>query len=205
MKKETLYDIATVPNAITTYRLAKLPKVAKKLHDEPANNWRKTALYLMTDNIDGAFARLEDKSPSLQTLGFRRSISGKKLDPVVDRLVGSTLISVGLHNKVIPKWLGAAALGQKALAISYGIVAEKHGHDTEVSKLGKKTEALTNFGMGMQFAAEGLEEGSLEKERARQACQVIAVVGIAGAVLNTAMYVSELRQTIRSNSPSEPI
>lgn len=190
---EKARDIFTIPNALTAGRLIASPYIAKKLHDNPAKWWLPAGAFAASDIMDGFLARLGDDHSNLAEVGFRTSETGRKLDPVTDKIVISEFMGAGMHSGVIPKRLGAAALAQKALVSGVSLVAEAAGQDVHVTKLGKRSELATNVGLGALFIAESIEDQTT-KQRVRAAGAVVAAAGITGALVATAQYISQARQ-----------
>lgn len=170
-------EILTIPNAVTFTRLAAMPYLIKKMHDEPAKWWFKTGVVMLSDRLDGALARLGDNNERLEAMGFRRSEIGRQVDPVTDKLFGSALVIAGLHNRVVPKWLGAVSLVQKAAVSAQTARAKLNGIEVEVSEEGRRAEMAAEMGTGLLFAAESIENNSY-RQLARIGAASMALAGI---------------------------
>lgn len=188
-------QVLTVPNAITTARLAFSPVVASRLHDDPEGTWLEAAAFLASDNVDGIGARLGDHSELLDRLGFRTSELGRLGDPVTDVIVTSEMLVAGMRNGVIPKWLGGMALVQKGLKSVHAVSATRQGAELHVSKLGKRSEFLTNLGIGLLFPGEGIENDE-QRRNYRQKCIAAAVAGITGAFIADRRYTAEANRQL---------
>ena len=124
--------ILTVPNALTTIRLACIPLFVWLLARPDRSGWYPAALLLgvlgITDGLDGYVAR---RFGQVSTLG-------KVLDPVADRLLlgvaGIGVIVVG----AVPLWVGVVALSREALvAAGFLYVAVAGGRRMDVQLSGK--------------------------------------------------------------------
>jgi cardiolipin synthase (CMP-forming) len=124
--------ILTVPNALTSIRLACIPVFVWLLARPDRAGWYPAALLLgvlgITDGLDGYVARHFDQV----------STTGKVLDPVADRLLlgvaGIGVIVVG----AVPLWVGVLALGREAfVAAGFLYVAVAGGRRMDVQLSGK--------------------------------------------------------------------
>jgi cardiolipin synthase (CMP-forming) len=124
--------ILTVPNALTTIRLACIPVFVWLLARPDRAGWYPAALLLgvlgITDGLDGYVARHFGQV----------STTGKVLDPVADRLLlgvaGIGMIVVG----AVPLWVGVLALSREALvAAGFLFVAVAGGRRMDVQLSGK--------------------------------------------------------------------
>lgn len=179
--KLTRQEVLTIPNELTAARFAASPWVALKLYREP-ESWPLAAAFALSDIVDGKLARLGDKHPRLARLGFRRSELGRKADPFTDKVFTAEVLVAGMKNGVVPKWLGAISLAQKAVVSGITIYNEAHGAEVEVTKLGKYSEFATNTAIGSLFIAESATEGE-QREQMRQVAMTVAAGGIAGALV----------------------
>ena len=176
----------TVPNIITLVRALAIPWVFTLVWRDPAGNWWIAAAFALTDNVDGILARLEDKSHRLRSLGFRRSETGRRLDPIVDKLFIAAIIVGGLLHGAIPHWLGALWFAQKSVLMVIGFTAEARRKHLQVSAMGKYGEFVTNCGLIGLLAAQAV--GGTLRGRLDYAAQFIALVGIGSAALATYGY-----------------
>jgi cardiolipin synthase len=124
--------ILTVPNALTTIRLACIPVFVWLLARPDRAGWYPAALLLgvlgITDGLDGYVAR---RFGQVSTVG-------KVLDPVADRLLlgvaGIGVILVG----AVPLWVGVLALSREAfVAAGFLYVALAGGRRMDVQLSGK--------------------------------------------------------------------
>ncbi len=184
---ERLRDITTIPNLLTAARLVYSPVMAKRLHDNPKKWWAPTAAFMLSDVVDGSLARSGDRSPLLSMLGFRRSETGRRLDPITDKVVASQMIFAGMRSGVIPKPLGAASLIQKATISALVLGRAKERDEVAVTRLGKYTEFATNLGFGTLFAAECIENETW-KNRVRTTAAFVGSLGVVGAVVANVEY-----------------
>ncbi|HET7320629.1 MAG TPA: CDP-alcohol phosphatidyltransferase family protein [Candidatus Saccharimonadales bacterium] len=189
----TKEELLTVPNGMTFGRLAISPLIAWKMYKNPAKAWPVAAAVAVSDNLDGFFARLGDRSPMLAKLGFRRSEIGRKADPFVDKIFTTEMLVAGMANGVIPKWLGALSLAQKGVISGLTIYNEANGIQLEVTKLGKRTEFITNAAIGSLFIAESITDDG-KKEMFRSAAIALAAAGVAGASYATYDYAKTANQ-----------
>lgn len=194
--KETVHELATVPNALTLARLAYSPRMVKRLHDNPGGYWHKAAAVMLSDMLDGKLARLGRTSALLATLGFRESETGRKLDPFVDKITTSEVLVAGMHNNTIPKSIGALALAQKAAISGYTLWATAKGAEIHVTKWGKRFEAGINVGLGSFFVAESFADNPPVQQAVRTGAAVLGTASILGAALNDLNYVHQARQQL---------
>lgn len=178
---ETRLDILTLPNAMTAARLLASPWMSKRLGDNPSENWRSAAAFVTSDIVDGAVARLGDKSALLSRFGLRTSEAGRLLDPFADKIVIAQMVKKGMDKGIVPSRLGTVALAQKAAISAHTLYSTAQGAEIHVSPLGKRSEFLTNMGIGLLFAAEEIEDSQV-KSLVRGACVAAAALGIAGAM-----------------------
>lgn len=168
-------NIITVPNAMTLLRALAIPWVFLLILNNPGRNWWIAAAFALTDNIDGILARLEDKSNWLKSLGFRRSETGRRLDPVVDKMFITSIIIAGALHGVIPVWLGGFSLAQKLLAGLIVIAAQKRSTVIHVSRQGKYAEFITNCGFLLLLASAAIPGSTVQ--------DVLQIIAICMALL----------------------
>lgn len=180
-------DLWTVPNLLTFGRLVASPAVAYYMYKHPRKAWPIALAFALSDNVDGLLARLGDTHPELAKYGFRKSEIGRKADPFADKVFTAEVLAAGMKNGVIPKWLGALSLAQKGVISGLTLYNEAHGVELEVTRLGKRTEFLTNVAIGSLFIAESIEDEQ-RKQVVRQTAIAIALGGIAGASLASYGY-----------------
>ena len=190
----TKEELFTVPNGMTVGRLIISPIIAWKMYKSPAKTWPLAAAVALSDNIDGFFARFGDEHPNLAQYGFRRSEFGRKADPLADKVFTAEILAAGMANGVIPKWLGTASLAQKGIISGLTIYNEANGIELEVTKLGKRTEFLTNIAIGSLFIAESIDDADL-RTKVRTGAVALAVAGIFGASYASYNYARAASQT----------
>jgi cardiolipin synthase len=189
-------DVLTVPNALSVLRLAGTPLVAKRLHDDPEGTWPQAAAFLLSDNADGILARAGDKSETLSNLGFRTSEFGRQVDPVADVASTSAMLVAGMRNGVVPKWLGGAALAEKAFKSAHTVLATARGAELHVSKLGKRSAFATNVSIGMLFPGEQIENEE-QKANYRKKWIALAAAGIVGSLVADIGYIAQANRQKR--------
>lgn len=177
----------TVPNALTIARAVAIPWLFLLIRDNPGANWWIAGLFAVSDNVDGALARLGDKHTRLRQLGFRRSEPGRKLDPVVDKLFIAAILVAGMLHGAIPLWLGTASLVQKAVVAGISVIAQRRGQNLQVSKTGKYAEFMTICGFGLLLMAEAIQT-AVVRQSLRGGAIVLAATGIVIAVKATLSY-----------------
>lgn len=204
---EVRHDIFTIPNAITIGRLAVSPVVAWRLARNPAKRWPEAMLFAASDNVDGALARLGDKYPKLQPLGFRRSEIGRKADPFVDKVFTTEMIAAGYVGGALAsapaKALAVASLAQKATVGAQTWRHEREGIELEVRQSGKYFEFANNLGFGMQFIAESITDPR-RKQLVQRLGLGLAAIGIGGAFINNFRYGIEADQLRRQTHEQLP-
>ena len=191
-------DINTIPNAMSATRLLVTPLMYKLMAENPAKHWWKAGLVALSDNADGAAARLGDKHPSLAALGLRRSEVGRKLDPIVDKVYTSAMILAGIKNRSIPKPLAAVALVQKAGVSAVTLNAERQQQEIHVTATGGLGEFATNLGLGGLMASPAVE--SLPKRTMLRAASI--GLAAAGVAISSVAAVGYARQS--ALLPAEP-
>jgi cardiolipin synthase len=124
--------ILTLPNLITTVRLALVPVFVWLLVRPDRRGWYPAALLLgglgITDGVDGFVAR---RFHQVSTVG-------KVLDPIADRLLlGAAAIGTVVLG-AIPVWVAWLAIGREAVvAAGFLAVGALGGRRMDVSKAGK--------------------------------------------------------------------
>lgn len=183
-------ELLTIPNALTAGRFLAASYVAYKLYKNPRKWWLRAIGLGLTDK-DGFFARLGDgiknsdgsyrRPPNerLQNMGFRGSEIGRILDPTADMIYTGEVIIAGTANKVMPKPLAALLLAQKALVAYQTLDYRSKGIDIQVSRVGQYSEAVTDIGIAMLFAAESLDN-QIHKDTVRSLGISVTLAGLAG-------------------------
>lgn len=196
------HEVFTVPNAVSAARLIATPFVAKKVAENPSKGWLPAAAFALTDKVDGVLARLEDKSPALARLGFRRSEVGRKGDPVIDKIFSMFMVGAGLKSGAIPRSIGVASLAQKTLVSLNTLRAEANGINLQVSRTGQVAEFISATGLTGLIAAEAIEKPAL-KQIAKVAAGAAAIVGVCLATEAMLDYREDFNQqlTARQSGP----
>ncbi|MGC8513479.1 MAG: CDP-alcohol phosphatidyltransferase family protein [Acidimicrobiales bacterium] len=124
--------ILTLPNLITTVRLALVPVFVWLLIRTDHRGWYPAALLLgglgVTDGVDGFVARRFNQVSTV----------GKVLDPIADRLLlGAAAIGTVVLG-AIPAWVAWLAIGREAIvATGFLLVGALGGRRMDVSRAGK--------------------------------------------------------------------
>lgn len=199
----TKEELFTIPNGLTGLRLLVSPFIAWKMYKSPAKTWPLAAGIALSDNVDGFLARLGDKHPGLARIGLRRSEIGRKADPLADKIFTAEILIAGMANGVVPRWLGAMSLAQKGVISGLTIHNEASGIELEVTKLGKRTEFITNAAIGSLFIAESITDDR-KKDACRAAAIALAAAGILGASYAAYDYAKTANQ-LKSQAEAESI
>lgn len=154
--KELALDIATVSNAITGLRYLLTPKMVRAFEKNPGKMWPVVALVMASDNVDGALARLGDKSEHMRAYGFRTSRFGRVFDPITDKRTTYKVGKACVDDGIIPKGIGRYAANQKATAAVRAGLSWARGLDVPVTKEGKHSEFAANAGFGVAVASESI-------------------------------------------------
>lgn len=181
-----LDEAATVPNAMTLFRLAMAPWAYHAVATAPKENWKAVGLVSLTD-LEGNVARLGDH-PRLghifRALRFRKSNIGEQGDPVADTVYGAAVAAGALKSDSMPRWLAKAMLVQKGVKSTITISAKARGQDLHVHNLGKVGEAVSAVGSYGCIAAEAIES-PVKKRLAKLGGSVVAIAGLAASTLAT--------------------
>jgi len=147
--EESLDRVLTVPNAITTVRLACVPVICWRLFAAHRQTDAAVLLAVLgaSDFADGFAARRWHQVSKL----------GKVLDPTADRiLVGTAVISVIVHGAV-PLWFGLATLVREVLvSITVVVLGALGAERIDVLWVGK----AGTFGLMFAYPAFLLAHGN---------------------------------------------
>ncbi|MEX2552029.1 MAG: CDP-alcohol phosphatidyltransferase family protein [Actinomycetota bacterium] len=182
--------IVTVPNLISTARIALIPVFGWAFLTGSRDTFALILLIVIgcSDWVDGYVARKTGQVSKL----------GKLLDPVADRIAIVIVLIVLTFRGVVDEPVAAALLGRDLIvSIVFPILESRGFPRLAVNQTGKWATALIFFGMG--FAA-----GSVLETPVQIASGVLSqILLIAGAVLYwTAgvFYVREIRKVIAARS-----
>lgn len=194
------YDLLTVPNAMTVGRLASLPFLYRALKRDPAKHWVTAGVIAFSDKGDGWAAKQEDKSERLAELGFRRSATGRIIDPTVDTAFSAALIHAGEQSGAVPRPLSRAAKVQKFSKTLVTLFGTAKREKIEVNYTGKLGEFKTVLGVGLLLGSTGIER-PVRRFAARAAAGTITAAGIG---MSTVASVDYARQAgILPEAPSQ--
>lgn len=187
-QEESLDRVLTVPNAITTARLACVPLFTWLLFG--AHRQTAAAVLLgalgVSDFADGFAARR----------WHQVSTVGKVIDPGVDRiLIGTAVISVIVHGAV-PLWFGLATLVREALVsvtvVVLGVLGAERIDVVWVGKAG-------TFGLMFAYPAFLLAHGTAGwQEPVEIVAWLCAVPGLALAWIAGFLYVPAARRALNA-------
>lgn len=138
--------ILTLPNVVTTARLALVPVFAWLFLGRSNDTLAFASLALLggTDWIDGFLARRLKQVSKL----------GEVLDPIADRAAVIVVLVVLLVREILPVPLAAAILLRDLLvAVGFAALQAKKVERIEVNLVGKAATAAIYAGMGMLVAA----------------------------------------------------
>ena len=170
--------ILTVPNVITTIRLACIPLFLYLLFARDSPGWAGFVLGSLgaTDWVDGYIARHYDQVTTV----------GKVLDPVADRLLFFVGITAILIDGSIPAWIAWMILIREVVVGATTIVLAMLGaRRIDVTWFGKAGTFLLMFAVPMFLASESTLQVA-------DACRVVAwgtvIPGLFFSYLSWAMY-----------------
>jgi cardiolipin synthase len=185
---ETAPDrILTLPNAVTSLRLACIPLFVWLLfgaHEQAAAAWLLGALGA-TDWVDGTLAR---------RLG-QVSTVGKVLDPVADRLLVATAVVSVLVAGAAPVWFGVATVLREVVVSGAVLVLAALGAERiDVLKIGK----AATFGLMFSYPAFLLGHGPAPWQAwIRGLAWVTGGVGLCLAWVAAGAYIPRGRRALR--------
>ncbi len=178
--------VLTVPNLVTTVRLACIPLFVWLLfgaHDQVAAS----VLLAVTGATDWADGTLARRLGQVSTLG-------KVLDPTADRLLVATAVVCTVVAGAVPAWFAGVTLGREALvSVAVVVLAALGAERIDVLWVGK----AGTFGLMFAYPAFLLSHGPAPWQ---SAMHVVAWVGgVAGLVLAwvaAAAYVPHARRAL---------
>jgi cardiolipin synthase len=180
--------ILTVPNLITTVRLACLPVFVWLVFGAREQTAAAILLAVLgaTDWVDGYVARRFHQV----------SVVGKVLDPAADRvLVGTAVIVIIVHGAV-PLWFGVVTLAREALVgLMVLVLAVLGAARIDVLWVGK----AGTFGLMFAYPAFLLGHGAASwQEPIRVFAWVAGIAGLTLAWIAAAAYVTPARAALAS-------
>ena len=174
---QTLHDapwnLWTIPNAIGFVRLALIPVfLVLALTSEHGTDALPVVLFAIvgwSDYLDGIAARVTGQY----------SRFGALLDPVVDRVLIIAGVVVCWKFELMPRWLLALLVARELAMLALGRVALSRGRDLQINWPGRV--AVWPVMSAIFFGLCGLHT----------LATVLLAIGVALALLATAMYVRE--------------
>ncbi len=172
----------TIPNAIGFFRLALLPLfLALALS---SSNGQGTFIAILFgvigwgDYADGIAARVTRQYSRL----------GALMDPVTDRLLVISGVIVNWKFHLLPRWALAVLLGRELVMLVLGRYGQRRGVELRINWPGRLSVAPVMGGLFFPIAdAQGLGE-------------VLLYIGLAMALLATAMYVAYGARQLRAQA-----
>ncbi|MGH2960581.1 MAG: CDP-alcohol phosphatidyltransferase family protein [Solirubrobacterales bacterium] len=161
----------TIPNLIGYARLAAIPVFCYLAFDSGDGRTAATAIiYALIsggDYLDGLVARATGQYSRM----------GAILDPVVDRLTILSGVIVCWHFELLPRWALAVLVARELVTVALAQIGLRRGLDMEVNWLGRIGVWLVMTAIFVALAVE------------TWVATAILLVGLAGLVLATALYV----------------
>ena len=162
------HPVLTIPNLISTARLALIPLFLYVLFgkDDPALAGWVLFVIASTDWIDGYLARRLDQVSEL----------GKLLDPLADRIAIAVAVIFGWVANVLVAWFAVLIIIREALVgVAALVVFGRGGGRIDVRRTGKLATAMVYSAVTWFYWAEGYDWVWLEGSA--------FVVGVAGLFL----------------------
>jgi len=174
----------TIPNAIGFVRLALIPVfLIVAFSSADGTGAAPAALFAIVgwgDYADGIAARVTRQYSRLGTL----------MDPITDRLLVISGVVVCLHFQLLPRWALAVLIARELAMLVLGRYAQTHGVELRINWPGRLGVAPV---MGsFFFAMAGLQTLG----------EVLLYIGLALALVATAMYVRDGRRELNRLSSS---
>jgi CDP-diacylglycerol--glycerol-3-phosphate 3-phosphatidyltransferase len=171
-----------VPNAIGFARLAGIPVfLVVALSSRGGRDALAVTLFAVigwSDYLDGFMARLTGQYSRL----------GALLDPIVDRLLVVSGMAVAWHFSLLPRWAIAVVIARELFMLALSRYGLARGVELKINWAGRVGVAPT---MGAPFfAMAGVHWLAL----------VMLYVGMALALLATALYVRDGRRQVRARN-----
>lgn len=191
-ESRTAEEMLTVLNAVTAVRGVMEWRTTGRLNENPRENLGRLIALKAADK-ESWLAKLGDLpnvGPAFQKAGFRRSEVGRRLDPIIDKVIGAKTIIGGIRSGIVPRKLGTVILAQKAVMSGVTIRGEATGHPVEVRKLGQVTEAVIDGALIGFYASEVFENPRLRRV-VRTTSEVLAGVGVVAAAVATVGYAND--------------
>jgi cardiolipin synthase (CMP-forming) len=174
----------TIPNAIGFARLALIPVfLAVALSSDDGVGAAPAILFAVIgwgDYADGMAARITRQYSRL----------GALMDPVTDRLLVICGVIVNWHFELLPRWALAVLVARELLMLGLGRYGLKHGVDLRINWPGRL--AVAPVMGGLFFPMCGL--GTLG--------EILLYIGLALALIATALYLRDGLRTARATRPS---
>jgi cardiolipin synthase len=172
----------TVPNAIGFLRLALIPVfLVVALSSDDGQDTLAAVLFAVIgwgDYADGIAARVTRQYSRL----------GALMDPVTDRLLIVCGVIVCWHFELLPRWALAVLAGRELAMLALGRYAQTRGVELRINWPGRL--AVAPVLGALFFPMTGLPKLG----------EVLLYVGIALALLATAMYIRDGRRALRERA-----
>ena len=176
----------TIPNAIGFFRLALIPVfLALAFSSDSGTDSLPAVIFAVVawgDYADGIAARLTGQYSRL----------GALLDPVVDRLLVISGVVVCWHFELLPRWALAVLVVRELVVVVLARLGLRRGMELKINWPGRLS--VWPLMSAIFFALTGL--GDL--------AEVLLYVGLALALVATAMYVRDGLAQVRRNSAPTP-
>lgn len=178
--------VVTVPNLITTLRLAFVPVFVWLLFGDHAGTAAAVVLAVLaaTDWVDGFLARRWGQVSTL----------GKILDPTADRILVATAVVSILVDGAVPLWFGIATIAREALvSLAVLVLASLGAERIDVLRIGK----AGTFGLMSAYPAFLLGHGPTTwQSDVRDVAWIFGMVGLVLAWVAAAAYVPRGRRAL---------
>jgi cardiolipin synthase (CMP-forming) len=161
----------TIPNLIGYARLAAIPVFCYLAFESGDGRTPATAILYAAiaggDYLDGLVARATGQYSRM----------GAILDPVVDRLTILAGVIVCWHFELLPRWALAVLVAREVVTVALAQVGLRRGLDMEINWLGRIGVWLVMTAIFLALAVE------------TWVATAILLIGLAGLVLGTALYI----------------
>jgi CDP-diacylglycerol--glycerol-3-phosphate 3-phosphatidyltransferase len=161
----------TIPNLIGYARLAGIPVFCYLAFESGDGRTAATAILYAAiaggDYLDGLVARATGQYSRM----------GAILDPVVDRLTILAGVIVCWHFELLPRWALAVLVARELVTVALAQLGLRRGLDMEINWLGRIGVWLVMTAIFLALAVE------------TWVATAVLLVGLAGLVLATALYV----------------
>jgi CDP-diacylglycerol--glycerol-3-phosphate 3-phosphatidyltransferase len=163
----------TIPNLIGYVRLALIPLfLFFAFSSDDGQDWRAVLIFAIvgwSDYLDGIAARLTGQYSRLGTL----------LDPLVDRLLVLSGVTVCWHFELLPRWALALLAAREVFMLGLVRWGLRHGADVKVNWLGRI--GIWPILGALFFAMAGLQTVG----------EIMLYVGVALVLASTVKYVRD--------------